>query len=279
MRIATHLLRSAFVLALILSALSAHAQTLPPAPTVGLPAPPPTSITYGLQSNYFAYLSADSSHTYRFESSSQAIMFSGEGSYLLLSYGSQPVDSAAFAPGLSMIQAQAGLGGQSYLFENMFGLPLRAFIPTQLQLGYRYLAPGSEDFSTLGRADVEPLHLASAGLALGAGADARIPKLVPVLEDRLMARAMLLFGAGATTNVLTQFEELGLMGSRELHLEARLERVLGNKTGVTIGYVFRQQNWALGTPESVQDVLEAFLEPGNLDQKSTQHLVRIGLNF
>ncbi len=287
MLLTLRLLRLATVALILGPALSARAQT--PAPPPLPPAATPTSYTYGLVGNRFAYLNADSTFNYRFDASAQALMISGENGYLMLSYGSQPADSSEGAPSLSMLQAATGLGGQSYLFKNMFGLPLRGFIPTQLQLGYRYIAPGEERFARPddapadgddeGAGRVAPLHLASAGLALGAGVDARIPNVIPVLENRLAARAFVLVGAGATTNALTELDELGLMGTRELHLEVRLERVLGNQAGVTLGYVYRQQNWAQGTPESARDVLDAFLEPGHLDQKSTQHLIRLGVNF
>ncbi len=259
-----------------LSALAAQAQTVP------APAPPPkptTSYSYGLLDTDFTYLDADSAFVYAFDAGSQAFMISGDDGYLLVSYGTQDADSSAFAPSYSMIQAQMGLGGQSYLFNHFMGLPVRGFLPTQLQLGYRYLAPGKEKFAALGPDKIEALHLASAGLALGVGADARIPKLVPILEDRLAARGMLLVGAGATTNVMTEFDELGLTGTRELHLEVRLERVLGNQTGVTLGYVYRKQNWGRRAPENVQDVLDALLEPGELTQKTSHHLIRLGINF
>ncbi len=281
-------LRWSLMLALLLSAFAAQAQTTQPALPAPLPPRPVTSYTVGMLSNDFTYINADTTFVYDFTSSSQALVISGGTSYLMLAYGTQSADTLRLRPELSTIQAAVGLGGESVLFHEFFGLPARVFIPTQLQLDYRYISPGKMDFGSDPDAAIDPddeddgpdvLHLASAALAIGGGAEVRLPKLIPVLEDRLVARAALLLGAGARTNVLTEFDELGLMGTRELHLEARLERILGKKTGVTLGYVFRQQNWAQGTPESAEDVLDAFLQPGKLDQKSTQHLIRIGLNF
>lgn len=276
MRFTLLFVRWSLVLLVMASALTAHAQTVATAPP--LPPRAVTSYTAGTLFNDFTYTNADTSYVYGFTASSQAIVISGGASYLLLAYGTQNADSLVGTAPLTTIQAAAGMGGESVLFDTFFGLPARVFIPTQLQLDYRYVAPGeAEGPSTVEEPEV--LHLASAALAIGGGAEVRLPAFVPVIEDRLVARAALLVGGGARTNVMTEFDELGLMGTRELHLEARLERILGKKTGVTVGYVYRQQNWAQGTPESVEDVLEAFLQPGQLDQKSTQHLIRIGLNF
>lgn len=234
-----------------------------------------TAATVGYLAVDFRYANADSSARFHYDGVTRALMLSSEDAALMVAYGVADANPLDNTPETRLIEAALAMGGNNYVFEHLMGIPVGVFVPVRLNLGYR----GVQPVNPAGTEDAEMLHLASAGLGAGGGVKVRSPRVLPVLEDRLVGFASLVFGAGATTDVATELKDLGLMGSRDFNLEARLERFLGNKTGLTVGYTYRQQNWALGRPESAQDVLDAFLEPGRLAQKSSQHMFRIGLNF
>ena len=75
-------------------------------------------------------------------------------------------------------------------------------------------------------------------------------------------------------------EGVRLTRSTDVTVEGKLERLLGNRTGVTIGLTVRSMSWSQETVEEIGDVLDVVTgQDSALRQRSTQTFLRLGINF
>ena len=260
-------------------ALGAGTGALVLAAIAAAPAAGQAALTVGRMPVDFTFGNADSSVVHRFDGVTTAVALSGQTSSLTVAFGrSGPSGSRR-----QLVDVALALGGNASVFDRIGGAPIGAFVPVRLNVGYRNLAASEEDGrlpDTDALRSADALHLASAGLGVGAGARVRVPTGLPALRDRLVAFGSVVWGAGAATDVATGVDDASLMGSRDLNLEVRFERALGDRIGVALGYTMRRQYWGpVGDRVRGADVRDAFLRPGDLPYGSRQHLLRLGITF
>lgn len=212
---------------------------------------------------------ADSSRAFAYDASVRQLRLAGNGSSLVLSYGT--TDSAGVDTRL--IDVAARLGGRTYIVRSLAGLPVAAFVPIGLDLGYR-------NQTEKGAADEEMFHLGSVGLSAGGGVAARLPEAIPVVGGRLVGAATLRFGAGAFSEADPSLDGFGLQRSRELAFDVRAEGLLGDRLGVAAGLLFRTMHGRNGIPTGVSDAVDLVTDARSLfPQRASSTGFHIGLTF
>ena len=249
-----------------------------------------TSLTVGYVDDAFALASPDSVNLFDYDGSSAALMLSSQSAALMISYGVQDADPDRGIRPFRNLAARLNFGGNAHLFRQLAGFPIAAYIPIRVNLGYRNLTRQEE-----GSGEMEPLEglqqappvedegslsVAKGGIGAGFGASIRIPTDLPILEDNLTGFVSVVRSLGGMTDFGDVVEGVRLTRSTDFTVEGKLERLLGNRTGVTVGLTVRSMSWSQETVEEVGDVLDVVTgQDGALRQRSTQTLFRLGINF
>lgn len=213
---------------------------------------------------------------YVFDGTMQALMLSGTHGSLSAAYGVQESDVTT----IRLIDTFFTLGGNVYLIRNRKGIQFAAFLPIRLSGGYRYASIDADQIREAARfpTTLPDLHRAHAGLGAGGGAEIRSPEVMPILQDRLAVRASALVVPGGYTDLGAEFESVYLSRVRDINIEVKLERVLGN-VGITLGYTRRSQYRTSNEPESVSDFLDLVTNQTDLLQVGSQDILRLGINW
>lgn len=254
--------------------------TLPDdAPVPGLLlAPLTTAYTVGYFNVDFRYASAQNGHIYSFNGAALALMISSRTSSLTIAYGSAPtITSQSGVYEHSMVDVALITGGNIDVLSAAAPIPFGAYVPVRVQLGYRNLTAGP---SQGGEESPPTAHLPTATLGAGGGAWVRIPTNVPLIDNRLVAFGSLIVGYGGMAEIAEriELEDARVTRTTDFNLEARLERFLADRTGLTIGYTYRTTFWS---DAYLTDLASSpgFTQLDNYSQRSRQHLLRIGLNW
>lgn len=249
-----------------------------------------TSLTVGYVNDAFALASPDSANIFDYDGSSAALMFSSQSASLMISYGVQEADPERGKRPLRNLAARLDFGGNAHLFRQLAGLPIAAYIPIRVNLGYRNLTRQEEENDANGPMEAmqqappieeeEALNVAKGGIGAGLGASIRIPTELPVIENNLTGFVSVVRSLGGMTDFGDMVEGVRLTRSTDVTVEGKLERLLGNRTGVTIGLTVRSMSWSQETVEEIGDVLDVVTgQDSALRQRSTQTFLRLGINF
>lgn len=212
---------------------------------------------------------------YAFDGTMQALMFSGAHGSLSAAYGKQEGRLTT----LRLIDTFFTLGGNVYIIRNRKALQFAVFFPIRLNGGYQYASLDADQLGDDVPFESFPdLHRAHAGLGVGGGVEIRSPEAASVLQDRLVLRGSALVAPGGYTDVGADFESVYLSRVRDINIEVKLERVLGN-VGVTIGYTRRSRYRTPNEPDSVSDFLDLVTNQTNLLQVGSQDILRLGINW
>ncbi len=249
-----------------------------------------TSLTVGYVDDAFALASADSLNLFDYDGSSAALMLSSQSASLMISYGVQDADPERGIRPFRNLAARLDFGGNAHLFRQLAGFPIAAYIPIRVNLGYRNLTQQEEENGSIeplerlqqapSADDQESLNVAKGGIGAGVGASIRIPTDLPILEDNLTGFVSVVRSLGGMTDFGDVVDGVRLTQSTDFTVEGKLERLLGNRTGVTIGLTVRSMSWGQETVEEVGDVLDVVTgQDSALRQRSTQTFLRLGINF
>ena len=244
-----------------------------------------TSLTAGYITDEFSLQGEDGSYRFRFEGETTGLMLSSKSSSLMLSYG--VTDAQENEGDIRSITADLNLGGNITLFRRFLGLPIGSFIPIRVNLGYRNL-------ELLKNPDPERNNIANIGtgsLGGGLGAELRIPTGLPVLEDNLTAFTTIVSsvggigdfnaaGSSGTGAASSSLSGIRLTKSTDFNFEAKFERLLGGKTGVTAGVTLRWLHWTDEQAEDAKQILDVISgEQEGLELRATQSFFRVGINW
>jgi len=249
-----------------------------------------TSLTVGYVNDGFAIASPDSITTFDYDGNSAGLKLSSQRASLMLSYGVQDADPETGKRPLRNVAVRLNFGGNAHLFREFGGLPVAAYIPIRVNLGYRNLTRQDEENDVNDPVDLmqqQPaaeeegsLHVAKGGLGAGVGASIRIPTDLPVIEDNLTGFFSIVRSIGGLTDFGDVVDGVRLTRSTDFTVEGKLERLLGNRTGITVGLTVRSMSWSKQTVEEVGDVLDVVTgQDDNMRQRSTQTFLRLGINF
>lgn len=248
-----------------------------------------TSLTGGYINDSFALASADSAQIFDYDGSSFGIMLSSRNASLLLGYGVQNADPSEGTQGLRNLNAQFSFGGSPFIFRSLGDFPLATYVPIRVNLGFRNLSAQDENGDGEGaeqnqlpdlNEEVSSLNVGKAGLGVGLGASLRIPTDLPVIEDNIVGMVSVVRSVGGMTDFGDVIDGIRLTSTTDFNLEGKLEHLLGNRTGVTVGLTIRSMSWSKDTVEEVADVLDVVTgQEDNLRQRSTQTFFRLGINF
>lgn len=213
---------------------------------------------------------------YAFEGTMRALMFSGAHGSLSVAYGNQGGRLTA----LHLIDTFFTLGGNIYLIRNKKGLQFAAFLPIRLNGNYQYASLDADQVreDAVSSTALPDLHRVHAGIGAGGGAEVRSPEAMPIIRDRLAVRASALVVPGGYTDLGAEFESVYLSRVRDINIEVKLERVLGN-VGITLGYTRRNQYRTSNEPESMSGFLDLVTNQANLVQVGGQDILRLGINW
>ncbi|MDR8390280.1 hypothetical protein NC796_03950 [Aliifodinibius sp. S!AR15-10] len=240
-----------------------------------------TSLAVGYIDDTYNLQSDDGSYRFRFNGESQGLMLSSKSSSLMLSYG--VADAQENEGDIRSITADLNVGGNITLFRNFFGLPIGSYIPIRFNLGYRNLElMDIEDDATA--------NIGTGSLGGGLGAEIRIPTGLPVLEDNITAFASLVGSVGAMgdfTGISDGFQSqnntfggVRLTRNTDLNIDAKFERLLGGKIGVTAGFTLRRLHWTDGEAEDFKQIFDVISgEQEDLKLRGTQSFFRVGINW
>lgn len=238
----------------------------------------PTSLAVGNLSTDFSF----GGTTYGYNKNARSLMVSGPNGSLLLDYSSG-LDTGGFDRDTRRtIGAEALFGGNAYLFEEFLMLPLDIYIPIRLNLDYRYVQPQEPGQSNL--------HRGAGGLGAGGGAQLQLPVGPDFIKDNLYVRGTAVLVPGVGTTLSGGDDDLDddspVSASRtrmrrtfDINLEALFTELLGEDTGVMVGYTFRTYNRSREKPSSVGDVIDAATLSGDYTQGNVQHMIRVGLSW
>lgn len=242
------------------------------------------SLTVGYLNTDFSYRGT-SATAYDFKGPLAALMLGWQKGSLTFSYGSSGSSSAW--PALRTVGASLWLGGDAYIFRNLFGLPLAVYVPIRFNANYRYTSLDASSEPT-GPSERPTLHLMGGGLGAGGGARFAFPAGPSFLKDNLVAQASYVFAPGLMGNAgqgLDQgppeasLRQLKLRWVTDLNVEIQLKNLLGDNVGVMAGYTLRAVSRSPEKPESFGDVLDAFTDRTDFVEVTDQHVFRIGINW
>lgn len=248
----------------------------------------PTAVSVGnLSSNFTFSGSGENAGAYNYSGNARAVMISGPNGSLMVDYGSGLRTGQFDRDTRRTIGAEALFGGNAELFEELLYLPLSIYIPFRFHLDYRYVQPRSPELSNL--------HRGAAGFGAGGGAQIRLPVGPDFIRDNLYLRGSAVIVPGVATSLGRSSEgdpsdviegDSGIETSRtrmrrtfDINLEALFTELLGEDTGVMVGYTFRAYDRSREKPSSVGDVIDAATFSGNYVQTNVQHMIRVGLSW
>lgn len=273
--------RWALVLLLLAAAVPAIAQRHDARSALTLP----TAYGVGTQQMEFSYLNPRVSVLpYRVDRTFPVVSLTSDAGSLMFTYAKVKADSIT-GFGYEFVSAQLNVGGNSWLFRSLLGIvPVGAYVPIRLNVGYQMMVPEEDRVAlTMGGmplvVQTDPLHLLSAGLAVGAGVAVRIPTPLPILEDNVNAYAHVLWGAGVAADLQQGVEDVYAAGSRELSVEIRIDRLIANRLGVMVGYSRYERNTSREPLEKATEVWDAFKAPDDLPNRFKAEGFRIGVTL
>lgn len=240
-----------------------------------------TSLTVGYIDDEFLIATDDGSNRFYFAGETAGAMISGKRANLMFAYGSS--DASGGDDEIRSLSADLSFGGNVHIFRNFLRLPVSIYVPIRFNAGYRNLSMIEEE---------DALHLAQAGIGAGAGASVRIPTGLPILRDNLTGFASLVRSVGGMGEISsTVADQVGageesvlsgirLMQNTDLNIEAKFERLLGDKTGVTAGITIRWQSWTEEKADEFIQLLDVITgQQENLTKRGHQTFLRIGINW
>lgn len=239
-----------------------------------------TSLTAGYINDEYIIITDSGSDRFIFDGEMAGAMISSEKSSLLLGYG---VADAQNGGDIRSFLADASFGGNANVVSDLFGIPFSVYIPIRVKMGYRNLGLQQSD---------ETMHVGDGGLGAGLGANIRIPTGIPALADNLVAFASVVQSVGGMSQF--SFDEspqpdaiydegmdgIHLTQNTDFNIEGKIERLLGENTGVTVGLTLRWQRW---TDEAAENFWQVFdVATGNRDDltlRGKQVFLRAGINW
>ncbi|MFH5885047.1 hypothetical protein ACG2F4_12110 [Halalkalibaculum sp. DA3122] len=243
-----------------------------------------TSVTAGYIEDEFNLRSDNGSYRYRFNGKSTGIMLSSRSSSAIFSYGI--ADAQETEGDIRSITADLNLGGNISIFRHLFGVPIGSFIPVRVNMGYRNLEL-MDNTEYPGHA----VNIGTASLGGGLGAHIRIPTGLPVLQDNLTAFASVVTSVGGigefsglTNDPMPDSGDaisgIRLTKNTDFNFEAKFERLLGGKTGVTAGLTLRWLHWTDERADNAKQLLDVISgKQQGLGLQATQSFFRIGINW
>ncbi|SMO87441.1 hypothetical protein [Gracilimonas mengyeensis] len=247
-----------------------------------------TSLTAGYMSDSYNLEMDNGSKRFAFDGELTALMLSSNSASLTLSYGL--ADAKEHDSDIRSIAADLSLGGNSTIFDDLFGLPLSAYIPIRANLGYRSLTLVDVD------EEYDKVNMGNANLGLGVGSSIRLPTNLPIIENNLTGFVSIVRSVGIIGDMSSAAESGGFQESPEtgdpvlegirytrgtdFNLEGKLERLLGEKTGVTVGITMRWMSWTNEKAEGLGEITDVIAgNADNIDLRSKQYLFRVGINW
>lgn len=242
----------------------------------------PTAVSVGNLSSNFTF---GGSGAYNYNGNARALMISGPNGSLLVDYASSLGAGEFDRDARRTIGAEALFGGNATLFDEFLRLPVSLYIPIRFNLDYRYIQPRNPELSNL--------HRGAAGFGAGGGAQLQLPVGPDFIKDNLFLRGSAVFvpavatslGGSSGSDDMTD-GELEIETSRtrmrrtfNINLEALFTELLGESTGVMVGYTFRAYDRSRKKPSSVGDVIDAATLSGEYVETNVQHLIRVGLSW
>jgi hypothetical protein len=228
-----------------------------------------SSLSFGYSENDFRYVDKEAPAIYDFHGSFPMFMLAWKSLMLNIGYGTQPASLSL--PSLNMLEAALSTGGKITLFRSIAGLQLEAGLPIRVTYRHRLLSTGHETRPT----ELPRLNLSN--LEFGGGISAMF-RLKP--ESRYVVSFSIFSSMGA----LTQWERVSsdnicVSRSTDVNIEAKAERLLLNRIGLTVGYTFVSQRWTDRSPESSKEVFESILNTDKIPKRWGQGIFRIGINW
>ena len=244
----------------------------------------PSSVSVGNLSSNFTF---GGSGAYNYEGNARALMISGPNGSLLLDYASSLGPGQFDRDTRRTIGAEALFGGNAHLFRDLLRLPLSIYIPIRINLDYRYTQPRNPELSNL--------HRGAAGLGAGGGAQFQLPVGPDFIKDNLFVRGSAVLvpaiatslgssNEGSPRDVVEGDSQIETSRTRlrrtfDINLEALFAGLLGEDTGVMVGYTFRAYDRSQEKPSGVGDVIDAATLRGEYVQTNVQHMVRVGMSW
>jgi len=248
----------------------------------------PVALSVGNLSSDFTFGgSGENAGAYNYTGNARAIMISGPNGSLLVDYGSDLNSGQFDRDTRRTIGAEAFFGGNATLFDEFLHLPLSLYIPIRINLDYRYTQPRNPELSNL--------HRGAAGLGAGGGAQLQLPIGPDFIKDNLYLRGSAVLVPAVATSLSNSDgegssdvveDDSGIETSRtrmrrtlDINVEALFTELIGEDTGVMVGYTLRAYDRSRETPSSVGDVLDAATLSGDYVQTNVQHMIRVGLSW
>lgn len=257
-----------------------------------------TSLTLGYMANEYNLEMDDGSRRFAYDGELTALMLGSKSASLILSYGI--TDAQEDEGEIRKISADLSFGGNSTIFNNLFGLPLSAYIPIRTIFGYKNLEVlDAEESDSSNNNDDEKItaNMGSFSLGAGLGAEIRLPTGLPIIEDNLTGFVSVVKSVGilgdlsrpsssnnfSNTNnssLAHEMEGVRYTTGTDFNIEGKLERFLGNKTGFTLGMTIRVLSWTDEKAKNFGEMLDvATGKADNVELRSQQYLIRMGINW
>ena len=248
-----------------------------------------TSLTYGSFATTLHYGFQQPHASYNFDEPLRTIMLASDEGAISVGYGTSAADSTSGRGRLRMINATVLTGGNAVLFDELFTLPVRAYVPLRLNVDYMHLTASGDDKASGSSEQLGPVHLLGGGIGLGLGAHISFPIGPKFLKDRIAVRGSYVIVPGVIDNVAPgmhaprsdeTLRDLKLRRATHLNAELLLKDIFDDDSvGITVGYTYRTVHRSLAGPGSIEDVLNAVVGSDDLLRLSTRSIVRIGVNW
>lgn len=247
-----------------------------------------TSMTVGYIDDEFNLISDSGSPQFRYNGELLGLMINNEQGGLKLTYGTA---GAEVGDGdIRSIGVDLRIGGNAYLFREFFGLPVGVFVPIGFNFGYRNLKMQDHQQASFDR---NVVNLGTGEFGLGFGAKTRVPTGLPLLEDNLVGYFSWVRSVGGLTDFTSEGATSGeqdndviidgfrLTRNTDLNIEGKLERFLGDRTGVTVGLTIRWMSWSDESSESFfSDIIDVVTgDRDDLVPRAKQTFLRVGINW
>lgn len=232
-----------------------------------------TTVAIGQYQSEFFFVKGDSNFVYGYVGPAPALLVQGDKSSASLAYGTQPADSARQQPGQRYLDLSLQTGDNLYLTAK--DDPVRVYVPVRLQLGYQGVKVNTVPLGPEARS-VRTLHLIHTGLGAGGGVRIHSPSSLPVVGSRGQVRASWLTTLGGVRDAEQDLSAMRFTRTTDVDLELQVNRVFGTALGLAVGYTYRAHQWYAGSVSTVRDVFGG-LHAGSVDQRSQQHILRLGV--
>jgi hypothetical protein len=158
---------------------------------------------------------------------------------------------------IMMINVKSKLGGNNYLFEDLFSRELNIYLPFRIHLDYHHLGNdllGNNEVEFFGD-DIKTVNNLMATLSYGLGLNYRSDRFFPLLGDKLFFDIHYTFGLGANVNIIDADQILaGGARKSELSLQVNLIELIG-PLSIHAGARFMQANFNQETFNYVPDMI------------------------